>query len=154
MNSNCININDFIHICIILHVMSGSQAKVIWKSVCFVKIKVVNIWHFHSAQQVSWASIYVVLLIHESIWLPDNSSVSGFDNVFTFFILSFSTLVSFDVFFYLFLSAALWIVFSPMFTMCNLTVIIIVISGLIGVWLWNFSNMVQNGIKWICLCVS
>ena len=49
----------------IVHMMSGSQPvgqKVIQKGVSFELIKVVNIRHFHSAQHVSWANIYVMEL--------------------------------------------------------------------------------------------
>ena len=110
-------------------------------------------WHFHSTRHVSWASIHLVLLVHDSIWLPHNSSVSGFNNVFTFIYITIVHPCTRRYLLCLFLSAASWIVSNPVFTMCILIVIPFVMNSLVWIWMWIFSNVVQNGIEWICLCV-
>ena len=132
---------------------SGSWAKVIWKSVCFVKIKAINIWHFHNSWHVSQANVHVVLLIHESIWLPDNSSISGFDNVFTFLyiIIVYPCLIWY---FFSICSCPLpcelfWALCSPCVPWLSLLLLWVVLLE----YDCGFFNMVQDGIKWISLCV-
>ena len=140
------------YVCNTVHNMLGGWWKT-YESVCFVLIKVVNVWHFHSTQHVSWSSVHVVLLVHESIWLPHNSSISGFDNVFTFVYIIIIHPCTIRNVLYLFLPTVLWIVSIPMFTMCILTVISFVGNSLVWIWMWIFSNVVWNGLKWICFCV-
>ena len=147
IDSNCVNIYDFMHICVLVHVMSGGWA-VGWKSYVyhlFLQNKHFFIWHFHSACHVRSADIDVVFLICESVWFPNNSPISCLDNVFTFLYIIIVNPCLIWYILYMFQSIALWIVFSSLFNMYALAVIIIVISGLVGLWLWTIFNMVQDG---------
>ena len=88
------------------------------EKVCFMLIKAVNVQHFHSAQHVSWTSIHAVSLVHESVWFLYNPTISGFNNVFPFIYIFIDHPCARTYFLCLLLSAALYIVFNPMFTMC------------------------------------
>ena len=48
---------DIMHMHVLVHVMSGSQAKVVSLPPLFSPEKHFFVQHFHSTQQVSWVSI-------------------------------------------------------------------------------------------------
>ena len=152
MNSNCINMNDFMYICIIVHVMLGSWVKVVWKSVCFCKNKGSKCMTFLQCP-TCWLGKHSCGLI--GTWVPGFLTILP-QLVLTMFspsfIWSLSTLVSFDIFsicscplpWELFL--ALFSPFVPWLSLLLLRVVLLEYECEF------FSNMVQNDIEWICLC--
>ena len=148
MSNNYVNIYDFMHICVLLLVMLGSQA--VGQSHKFTTFIFTKQTLFHttfSQHLTCWlGKHWCDLLLCESIWLPDSSPIPCLENLLTFLYTIIVYPCPTSYFLYMFLSTPMWIVFSSLFTMCTLAVIITVVSVLVGVWLWIIFNMVQDGI--------
>ena len=131
MSSNHVNICDFMHTCVLVHVMLGKSLT--FTALIFTK-QTLFCMTFSQHLTCQLGRCQCGLLIHESMLLPDNSSISGFDNVFTFLYVMIvpSCVTGYYFYLFLFLSIALQIVFIPMLTICILPVIIIFVSGLVG----------------------
>ena len=130
-------------LCWVVRWKSYKKVFVLWK------IKMVNVQYFYSTWHVSPGK-HLCDLIDTWVYLASWQTLPYL--VLTMFspsfILSLSTMVSYDIFFICSCPLACELFLVPCYTMCTLTVITIVMSGLVGVWLWIilvWSRMASSG---------